>query len=208
MDDVVMGLEREAGMAEHVPQIGVGFCLYPLKDDAESEKNGREIFRDVEFVKIIVPGDRESVVFQPATAEHKRRFPLAYRRFKEQEQVAQEGTPIEAWPAIGRGLALTLKAAGIPTVEALANVHDGNLDKLGHGIRELRAKAQGFIAQASNAAAAQTLAKEKQQLLDVIANLQAQVRELAELQGVNPDELESAPGKAKPKKAKAKRKAA
>jgi hypothetical protein len=148
MDDVVMSLEREAGMPEHVNQVGVGFCLHPLEDTAKSEEAGRPIYKDVEYIQIIIPGDRESVVFQPATADHKRRFPVAYARFKAQEAVAIVGTPIEAWPAITRALALTLKAAGIPTVDAMAEVGDGNLDRLGPGMRELRAKAKGWVAQA------------------------------------------------------------
>jgi hypothetical protein len=197
IEDVPMIYEREAGMREDIPQVGVGFCLYPLKDDAASEAEGREIFKDVEFVKIQVPGDRETIVFQPATKEHHRRFPTAYRMFKENNAVAQQGTPIEQWPAIGRGAALTFKAAGIPTVEALAEVHDGNLEKLGSGSRELRALARGWIAQAKDSAVAQKLEKEKQQLLDVIADLQGQIRDLAARFGADPDEVTAKPAKSK-----------
>lgn len=209
MDDVVMIMEREAGMPENVPQVGVGFCLYPLKNEAESEKAGREIFKDVEFVRIQVPGDRESIYFQPATAKHRQRFPTAYRAFKEQNAVAQQGTPIEHWPAIGRGMALTFKAAGIPTVEALTEVHDGNLDKLGNEAREWRAKARGYVANATSSAAAQKLERERQQLLDLVENLQGQIRELAGLSGVDPAKLVRKPAKSKtPAKSASRKKAA
>lgn len=183
MEDVPMIYEREAGMREDIPQVGVGFCLHPLLDAVATEAEGREIYKDVEFIKIQVPGDRETIVFQPATKEHQRRFPTAYRMFKENTAIAQQGTPIEHWPAIGRGVALTFKAAGIPTVEALAEVHDGNLEKLGSGARELRAKARGWIAQAKDAAAVQKVEKEKQQLLDVIAAMQVQITDLAKRLG-------------------------
>jgi hypothetical protein len=202
MDDVVMSLEREAGMPEHVNQVGVGFCLHPLEDTAKSEEAGRPIYKDVEYIQIIIPGDRESVVFQPATADHKRRFPVAYARFKAQEAVAIVGTPIEAWPAITRALALTLKAAGIPTVEAMAEVGDGNLDRLGPACASCAPRQRAGSRRRLTALPRRKAEKEKQDLLDVIANLQAQVRELADLQGVDADALKSAPKK-KPARTKA-----
>lgn len=198
MDDVAMIMEREAGMPEHVNPVGVGFCLYPLEDKEASENEGRPIFKDVEFVKIQVPGDRDSIVFQPATAKHKERFPRAYQAFLTQTAVALQGTPVEHWPVVTRATAWTLKAAGISTVEALAEVHDGNLEKLGTNARELRAKARAFIDQAASTAAAQKLAREKQELLDLIGDLQAQIGELAKAQGVDvPDVPKRKPAAAK-----------
>lgn len=199
MEDISMIMEREAGMRDDVPQVGVGFCLYPLEDQAESEVAGRPIFKDVEFIKIQVPGDRESIYFQPATKDHQRRFPKAYAMFKEHSAIAQQGTPIEQWPAITRGLALTFKAAGIPTVEALAEVHDGNLEKLGHQGRDWRSKARGYLAQSADTAAAQKLEREKQQLLDMIAELRGQIRDLAARLGEDPPAAKPAKAKARSK---------
>lgn len=201
MDDIAIMTEREAGMPESCPMVGVGFCLYPLEDAGATEKAGHPVFKDVEFVKIQVPGDRDSIVFQPASGEHKRRFPIAYQRFQQQKVVAQEGLPIEHWPMVTRAVAWTLKAAGIPTVEALAEVHDGNLEKLGTGMRDLRAKARAYLDNAKSSAAAQQLAREKQQLIDLVENLQGQIRQLAEQTGVDPAKLQLQqlkPARAKP----------
>jgi hypothetical protein len=184
--DFPMYLERESGMPENVPQVGVGFTLHPLEDQEASNKAGSPIYKDVEFIKIQVPGDPGNIVFQPATDVHRRKYPTAYAIFKKQMAAPVEGTPLEQWPAMTRAMALTLKAAGIPTVQMLAEVHEGNLDKLGHGAREWVAKAKGFLKQAASSAAAQELEKKNQQLLDLIADLQAQIRDLGKRLG-DPD---------------------
>lgn len=208
-DEIPMVLEREAGMPEQVPMVGVGFCLHALQSETKSAEAGRPIFDDIEFVQIVVPGDRQSVVFQPATDRHRQRFPKAYAMFKQQSAVAVEGTPIEQWPALTRAQALTFKASHIPTVETLAEVHDGNLEKLGFGAREWREKARAFVAQAKDSAAAQKLAAENQALRDQLSDQQRQINELAQrLQGLGDSgrataqtsretSRETTPGKAK-----------
>lgn len=174
-DDFPMMLEREAGMMDHVPQVLVGFGLYPIKDGRKSAEAGRDVYKDVEFVRIAVPGDRNSLFFQPAEDSHRRRFPKAYDAFKQRSHEAREGTPIEQWPPVSRSVALNLKALHVHTVEALAEVHDGLIDKLGTNGRELRSRAQAWISDAQNNAEAQRLAKEKQDLQDQLEAMQAQI---------------------------------
>jgi hypothetical protein len=197
VDEIPMTLEREAGMAPHVPMVGVGFCLHPIEDDKASADAGRPIFKDVEFVRIIVPGDKNSTVFQPATEAHRNRFPLAYAAFQRQAATPVEGTPLEHWPAITRALAMTYKAANIPTVEALAEVHDGNLKGLGPDARQWREKARAYVAQAADAAAAQKLAVVNQELRDQLADQQRQINDLAARLQASGEEV-AAPTASKP----------
>lgn len=183
MTEVPMMLEREFGMPEHCPAVGVGFVLIPQENPKKSAKAGHPVFEDVEFVKIVVPGDRQSDFFQPATDAHKKRFPRAYEAFLNREtKPVTEGMPIEEWPQVSRSLAMTLKAANIYTVEALAEVHDGLIDKIGNNGRDLREKAKAFLRQSRDSAAASKFAEEKRQLQDQITVLQQQVQDLISAQ--------------------------
>jgi hypothetical protein len=177
-DDFPMMMEREAGMHETIPPVAVSFGLYPVIDNAKTKEAGHDVYKDVEFVKIAIPGDRNSLFFQPAQPTHRARFPQAYAAYKQRERVPVEGMRIEEWAPVSRSIALNLKAMHIDTVEALAAVHDGNVDRIGSNGRELRAKAQAWLAESKSGAAASQLATEKQALQDQLAGLQAQMAAL------------------------------
>lgn len=174
-DDFPMIPEVEAGAREPVL---VAFGLYPHRDKQKSLEAGHDVFVDVEYVKIAIPGDKNSLYFQPATDKHRQRFPKAYAAFKARDQKPLEGMPIEQWAVVSRAVALTLKAAHIHTVEALAAVHDGLVDRIASNGRELREKARAWLEDARSGAAAQKLASEKKELQDQIASLQAQIAAL------------------------------
>jgi hypothetical protein len=178
-EEIPMILERETGAPEQVNPIAVGFGLVPEMDGAATAKAGHPVFREVEYCKKAVPGNRQSIALQPATDQDKERFPKAYAAFKERGAKPITGLPVEEWPIITRSQAMTLRAMHIHTVEALANVNEANVGSLGQGGRELIAKAKGYVQQASEGAALAQMAAEKQQLLDTIAGLQAQVSDLS-----------------------------
>lgn len=174
-DDFPMTMEREAGMPDHIPPVAVSFGLYPIIDSGRTKAAGHDVYKDVEFVKIAIPGDRNSLFFQPAEQSHKLRFPAAYAAFNARERTPVQGMRIEEWAPVSRSVALNLRALHIDTVEALAAVHEGYIDRIGSNGRELRAKAQAWLADAKTGAAATALAVEKQELQDQIASLQAQI---------------------------------
>lgn len=180
-DEFPLMMEREAGMPDWVPPVAVGFGNYHQLDQQKTVEAGHEVYVDAVFVKIAVPGDRDMTVLQPASAEHKRRFPQAWAAFQAREAgvATTEGLPIHMWAPITRATALTLRACNVFTVEQLAEVHDGNVDGLGTNGRELREKARAFIKQGRDNAAALSLAADKKALQDQIAALQAQITALA-----------------------------
>lgn len=189
-DDFPLILEREAGMADTIPPVAVGFGLYPVKDGPKSQKAGYDIYREELFVRICIPGDKNAVYFQPATPKHKTRFPQAFNAFQRREQShIDEGMPVEQWAPITRALALTLRSLHIHTVEALASVHDGHIDHLPNG-RDLREKARSWLANASEGAQALRAAEEKQRLEDQIAALQAQITALQERADPDPEPIQ------------------
>lgn len=183
-DDFPMQLERETdqrtGMVnDKVPPVAVAFGLFPMIDKEATTKSGFDVYKDVVHIKIAVPGDRLSIYFQPVKDNDKKRFPKAWEHYERRGSVANNGFPIEQWAVISRGLALTLKAAHIPTIEGLATLDDQHIGKFGFNARELREKARAWVKSREQGAAASVDAAEKQALKDQIASLQAQITALA-----------------------------
>src|SRR5678809_267573 len=117
--------EVEAGAPPNTAPVLVGFGVQPVVDKRASDKAGHEVYKDVEYCRIVVPGDKQSLHHQPSTDVYRRRFPKAYADFKARQGSGEiVGLRIEMWPAIPRSMVLNLKAMHIHTVEALAEVHD------------------------------------------------------------------------------------
>lgn len=97
--------------------------LNPVK----TEKEGRQIWDNVEMVEIIVPDqelggyDRNSRVVHKVDATHRRRFPREYEEFKTQtQQWSGEGMPLTLWAPLTAAKVKELAGLGIHTVEELA----------------------------------------------------------------------------------------
>ena len=131
------------------------FYMHPKRDGAKSRSLGREVFRDVEFVEIMVPGNRLSVHVAEVEDKHRQRWPAEYERFKNGQEMAQEGTPLEAWAYLNPSRVQELKSVKIFTVESLSQIADQNLHNLRHipEIRKLRDMAVDWLAMAEDDAA-------------------------------------------------------
>lgn len=204
-DDFPMMMERESGMPEHIPAVAVSFGMHPVKDGKASAAAGHDIYKDVEFVKIAVPGDKNAMFFQPADDKHRRRFPKTYAAFQDRETAPVVGAPIEQWAPISRGLALTLRAMHINTVEALAEVSDSHVDGIGSNGRQLREQAKAWLSEARDGAASARLAAEKTELENQLAAMQQQIMVLqAHHSAASSDTADAAAAARKPAKTQAK----
>ena len=127
-------------------------CFYsePVENTFESSKQGRPIFVDQEFVKILIPGDRNSSPVQRVDDEVKTRWPKQYEAFKAGLDTPVEGTPLREWPPISRGQALEFAHFHVVTVEHLAALDDAKIANLGMGARALREVARTHLDVAKN----------------------------------------------------------
>ncbi len=157
----------------------VSFYLDAIEFKSESEKAGRPVFKDVPFIKILVPGDTTNIIERKATKDDELKFPKAWARFKAQESEAVEGMPLEQWPQVTRSLLKELKYFEVHTVEQLAGLSDGQIAKLGMGFTEYRNKAKAYLAAAAGTASATAQEAENQRLRDQLADLQKQMSELS-----------------------------
>lgn len=146
-------------------QTWVEFRKEAVYNEARSKAAGTPCYDDVDYIKMMFPGDKTKIPDRPVKDEDKERFQKQWRQYLETGAVVQEGTPITEWPPITKGEAMTLKGAGIHTVQALAAMSDHGLNVI-LGARELRAKAQAFLQVASGDNA-------------VLSRLMAQVEQLA-----------------------------
>ena len=119
----------------------VTFYMEAIHDEEESAKQGRPIYHDREFVKIIPVGDTKTVVCRPvdkvgthAIPSDPVRWPRQYQEFQNQKVQTPDGTPLEHWAPLTKGQVLMYKAVNVHTVEQLANVSDTNLQNLGVGL--------------------------------------------------------------------------
>lgn len=165
----------------------VQFSMEPWHNQEESAKQGRPIYDEIEFVMIMVPGDKDSIIHRPARAMERNRFALQYQRFKtKQSQTFGTGTPLRAVSFLKSNQVKELEYFNVYTVEQLAAMSDANAQQF-MGMHRLRQMANDFLT-ASREAAPMTamreeMAKKDEQLAaqaEAIKDLGQQIKEMRE----------------------------
>jgi len=158
------------------------FRMEAVLDEMATQRQGYPIYRDEERVKIHIPGNSLSIPVERVNDEHRQRWPEAYKRFKDGQEMSHEGTPLEMWPAISsKSQVLFLKHHDIHTVEMMANVSDYNLNKLGMGARQLRDLAKAFLDSAQRNAMTKSLMAENEKMAVELIDAKNQITELKNL---------------------------
>lgn len=129
-----------------------------VKDGKEEvvEGAGRPIFDDVEYIEIVIPGDRNNIINRAVTQQDKRQWAQQYQAWKAGDQEQLSGTPLDKWPGIHRAQVEELKYFRVRTVEQLAEMGDGVIGNIGP-ILGLRQRARDFLAAAKGAAPLESL---------------------------------------------------
>ena len=155
------------------------FHHHALKNEARSVKEGRPIFDDIEVVDVRIAGSRNFSVF-PATAfshwennpltgeqtavTYAERFSRQYQQFKMQMTQTKSGTPLAHVPFLTEARRAELRALNIYTVEQLAAIDGQELKNLGQHGRDLKNKAQEYIAESKALAPSTEMAAELEAL--------------------------------------------
>lgn len=161
----------------------VEFFSRPKEIKWKSEKEGRPIFEDRDWVRISPPGDSTTMIEREVRDDDRDRFKRLYERYKSGQEMRPEGTAIESWPRITRAQAEELKYLKCFTVEQLAAMSDAQCQRAGAGVMSLRKEAQAFLETARDTAMAQKFAAENERLKQEIEDLKAQFAELASKRG-------------------------
>ena len=167
------------GSQQRASNLFVTFNMEAELDEEASAQKGRPIHRDVEYVKIIVPGDNKNVVHRRANPQDRQRYPAEYAAFKAGEAETLIGTRLKEWPGIGRSEAENLAYFKVYTVEQLAALSDESIQRIGP-VRTLVEKAQAYITRAKDGAPAEQMRealKAKDNELEVLKRQLADARE-------------------------------
>ena len=128
------------------PGVSVTFFYRTCKDAVASAEQGRPIFKDREFMRIMVAGDRENIIERLVTPPDRVRYAARYQQFKSSAEQVTSGFPLSEWPGVLRSQVEELKYFNIRTVEELASVSDANGQKFPMFI-SLREKARKYLEQ-------------------------------------------------------------
>lgn len=125
------------------------FFVDRKETDQIDPDTGLKVFRAVEYVELLIPGDKGNAPVKRVTDEHRRMYHQAYQQFKtsgESGDVVGDGIPLELWNGVKKEQAHGLKQIHIHTVQQLARLSDAHLAQPGMmGLRALRDKAQQFL---------------------------------------------------------------
>ena len=139
-------------------RLAVQFYKKSVKQDIASDEAGRPIFKEFDFVRIMIPGDNLTEIDTYAQESHKQRFPRQWAHY--QNQVASHedivGTPLDQWPQITRSQAEELRGLKFHTVESIADCSDQQLQRIGMvagmSPHNFRLKAKAFLNLATDSA--------------------------------------------------------
>lgn len=127
----------------------VEFKRVAVKDNFNSEKEGRPVFIEEDQITIVIPGDKLVSIVRPVEPSDKDRWPTQWAAYVNGQTQSVAGTPVESWLALTPAQAATLSANGFRTVEQIVAASDAQLKSLGMGLgaspSTMRQKAAEFI---------------------------------------------------------------
>jgi FtsZ-binding cell division protein ZapB len=139
-------------------RLAVQFYKKSVKQDIASDEAGRPIFKEFDFVRIMIPGDNLTEIDTYAQESHKQRFPRQWAHYQNQVVNHQDiiGTPLDQWPQITRSQADELRGLKFHTVESIADCSDQQLQRIGMvagmSPHNFRLKAKAFLNLANDSA--------------------------------------------------------
>lgn len=171
--------EQEYGSTDDDKKLHVRFFMNPVEQTAESIKNGRRVFADTEYIEIMIPGDKQTVIRRQVFDADRRRFPQQYARFKQGMADQTVGTPLSELTFITAAKVKEYEFFNIRTVEQLASTADSS--KAGQsmmGFQSDKQKAEAFLAAATGMAPVNELRAKIDERDAVIEVMQRQIEDM------------------------------
>ena len=162
------------------------FYTRAKENPVKSRDQGRVVCEEFDYVEILIAGDNKTKIDRKVTEADINRWPEHYKAFKEKQAAPEVGTPIAQWSVVSEGRRMELLALNIKTVEALAELPDPGITRLGMGGRELVKKARAFIEQAAEMAPINKLIDKNAELEERVKAQEAQIKELMDIAAKQP----------------------
>lgn len=176
-----------------------------VEDREATIKEGHYVGMDVDFVLITPAGSKDRVErlvaeWLPQTrieveaerlprawAEH---YAASYRAFKEGQELAVVGTPIQNWPGLSPTQFKTLQSLHIRAVEDLAQANAETIGRLGMGGHQLKQRAIDFLSASKDVGKVAEEASELRLQLEASQKREKELSELVHTMGARLDSLE------------------
>ena len=155
----------------------VVFYRGAVVDDVASQEAGRPVHKDVDFVKIVVPGQRDNVVAL-ADENYKARFPKQWAQYQANAEQLGSGTPLTEVTWLTPAQIMDLKAMNVRTVEQLAAIPDSQSHAF-MGFYGLKQRAEAYLEAAAGNAPLIKMQAELESRDATIAAQQQQITALA-----------------------------
>lgn len=131
------------GMFQGDDKLHVRFFVLARIDVEKSQAANRPIYKDVPYVEMMIPGDKNNIVVEPVWDQHKQRFPVHWDQFMKGEQQQAIGTPLKAAPFLTPSHVAELNHMKIVTIEQLANLSDTAMGFM--GAQEFKQAAKRYL---------------------------------------------------------------
>lgn len=160
----------------------VQFYANPTQDAKATLEEGRPIFTESEYIRIMVPGDKSSIIERPvrigATAIHDNiKYMQEYTMFKQGVKDALVGMPLTEWAAVTRSQVKELEFFNVRTVEQLAGMPDTAVQNFA-GVSTLRAKAIRYMDETKGDAVLNQMQAELETRDNTIETMNNQIKEM------------------------------
>ena len=153
----------------------VQFFKDAVKNEIKSKEAGRPIFDEHDFVRVITPGSRDTVITRVADgSDYALRFHAQWARYKAGQNQDVSGTPLSQLPWMSVGQVAEFAAVGCRTVEQLVGMPD-NLSQKFMGHHQIKQRAQVYLDAAKEAAPALKLQAELEKRDMEIAELRSMI---------------------------------
>ena len=176
-NNVADAVDDNSNRFQNDDKLHVQFSRRPKIQPAESDIAGRAIFKEIDYITIIVPGDKASIVERPVQAYDATRFAAKYANWKANAGVVQEGTPISSLPKMTPSKVEEYKYFSIHTVEQLAAASDSVGQKF-FGFQEDKRSANAFLEIAKGNAPFERMNNELKERDAKIEEMQSQIEAL------------------------------
>jgi hypothetical protein len=158
----------------------VQFFRKPQLQPGLSEQEGRAIYKEIDYIRIMVPGDKLSVIERPVDSIDERRFADRYAKWKAGAGNVIEGTPLASLPKMTPAKVEEYKFFNIHTVEQLAEAADSVGQKF-FGFQEDKRSAKAFMELAKGNAPIEKMNEELKERDAKIEELQAQIEAITKM---------------------------
>lgn len=159
----------------------VEFYKDAIQNSHKTEKEGRPVFEDVDFVRIITPGDTKTIIETKVDETHKFRFKNQWKTYSEGNETQITGWILKEWPVVTASQVKELNYHNVYTVEQLSKISDHSINNLGMGMFDLRTKAKAALDAAAGSADLSVRAIKEQNQIEEIKSLKSQLSALNNL---------------------------